>query len=369
MEKSLVKGKIIINKKLAEIVSFKDLTFFFLKYTFHSTKILAALVLMIIIFIGTLAEVPYYFAFTATLNIALFLISAMIYGSIFYPFRKSTIFENIQGTKLSKKEIYLAVFISMFLFTGLMYVIFVMLFSLCIFIDSPILINDWFFSTVGIGEGGLFLNELNVQLIFWWYIAFILINFGLFYLFQNISNTKRTFFLFVFTYLILLIIYGSTLNPPEITMNYESIFEAYPELNAKLYVNHGLTDWEISVVFFHFHIGGNIEVVNTLKAKYENGHYISIFFSILVPHSWINSFCVAAWKGTALKLTTINFKFTEYGQTFESPSISYQNDFLKDAPIWKIGGQIWWALAMYLWIVYFGLLYFIGTTISKIKSR
>ncbi len=369
MEVSFVKGKNLINEKLSQIASFKELTFFFLKYSFSCTKIFGALVLTIIIFIGTIAEVPYYFAFGGALNFALFLISAMIYGSIFYTFRKSTIFENMRETNLNKKEIYLAIFISMFLFTGLMYLFLISLFSLCIFIDSPLLMNDWFFNPTGNGTGGLFLSEVNAQLLFWWYFAFILLNFALFYLFQNISNTKKSFFLFVFVYLILLIIYGNTLNPPEIRMTYNGFYDANEEfIKTTLNWNWSLENYELKVLLWHFHIPGELHVQNNLSIKWQDGHYIAVIFSILVPHSWINTFCAQIWKSTALKTETINFRTHVGGSFYTLPPISFSGAFLKNAPIWKIRGQFWWALAMYLWMPYFALLYFSGTFFSRIKK-
>ncbi len=196
MEKTLVKGKNLINEDITKIVSFKGLIFFFLKYSFHYTKILGSLLLILIIFFGTIAQIPFYFAFSAVENMSLFIISSMIYGSIFYVFRKSTIFENLRETNLNKTQIYFSIFVSMFLFTGLMYLFLLLLFSFFISTNSALLMENWPFKDLGIGENGIFLNSLNIQLLFWWYFSFILINFALFYFFSKYCWYKKKFLSF-----------------------------------------------------------------------------------------------------------------------------------------------------------------------------
>ncbi len=377
METTFVKGKNLINEEVAKINSFKELTFFFSKNIFNYKTVIGSLIIILIIFFGMIPQIPFSFAFSTTENLSLFIISSMIYGSTFYTFRKSTIFENTRETNLNKKEIYLSIFITMFLFTGVMYLFIISIFIIFISTNSTLLLNDWPFLPIGTGANGKFLNEINIQLLFWWYFSFILINFALFYFFQNISSTKKGFYLFIFIYIILLIIWGNIAIPPQITINYDELFLAHPELvgtendAGKLWNLYHLDNAEVKFLLWHFEVSGQIVVSTTIKTKYLNGHYVAAIISILVPHSWINTYCAAIWKATAIKsYTTLDFQLTQDGVTkyYHPDLLLYQDEFLKNAPIWKIKGQIWWSLGMYLWMVYFIIISFAGTAISRIKN-
>ncbi len=387
-KKGISKVPEFIDVKWANVTSIFALIFVFGKSVLIPKKILGSFFIAIVVAIGSLAMVPYYYSYGATINLSLFLISSFIYGSIFYSFRRSTLFENIQETNLSKIAIYFSIFVVMFIFTAIVYLFIISFFIIGLAVDSKLFIDDWFFRDHGFGSGGYLITELSAQLMVWWFIAFICLNFSLFYLFQNIVNSQKNFYLFVFLYLILLLIYGNALNTPYthdlfIIIEEHSFLNSSSENNIYLYIG-GIYLTDIFLIpnqNFPFDVSFYLGVSDLLKPKFENGNYFSAFMILLTPHYWINIYSANVMKATCLSagnfnLYTINNDNIFWGNypiiegkinNFGKHEYVFSRYTFTNAKIWSLKNEIGWILGMYLWMAYFILFYFVGRCISKLK--
>ncbi len=387
----IAKTKEFIDVEWANITSIFALIFIFGKSVLIPKKILGSLLIVLIFTIGSLAIVPYYFSYAATTNLSLFLISSFIYGSIFYSFRKSTLFDNINETNLSKFDIYLSIFAIMFIFTAFAYLFIISFFIIGLVVDSNLFMTDWFFENSDYGLGGYAIKGLNVQLIVWWYIAFISLNFSLFYLFQNIAKNQKTFYLFVFFYFFIIMIYGNALIAPSLDQIYV-LTEKYSFLNGDStnnlyqYVGGFRYDYILLIPNKDYPIDASfyIEVrSDLLVAKFKKGNYFVAFMTLLTPYYWINFYSADMMKATCLSIGNFNPKTTSIfpggeGQPIWDSIATAINDYglkehtylyapygFKNAKIWSLQNDIGWILGMYLWTAYFVFFYFVGRCISK----
>ncbi len=372
-----------IDVKWANVTSIFALIFIFGKSVLIPKKILGSFSIAIIVAIGSLVMVPYYFSYGATINLSLFLISSFVYGSIFYSFRRSTLFDNLRETNLSKIAIYFSIFVVMAIFTAFIYLFIISSFIIGLAINTNLFMTDWFFRNYNFGSGGYWIGGLNAQLMIWWFVAFICLNFSLFYLFQNIANSQKTFYLFVFFYLILLMLYGNSINTPYLGYSF-SIVEKYPILakvdNFDIIYNYYFYKDLLLIPNYDypFDVSFHITISDMIQAKFENGHYLTAIISLLTPHYWINIYSANIMKATCLRkeifdpIVTLEScpeswtGITNYINDFKLPYLCPIYNF-KHAKIWSLQNEIGWVLGMYLWMAYFIFFYFIGMCFSKLN--
>ncbi|NOQ50245.1 MAG: hypothetical protein GQ557_01085 [Mycoplasmataceae bacterium] len=307
------------------------------------------------------------------MNLLVFFISSLVYGYVFYNFRRSTIFENSILSGMKKSTLYLAIFLTMFLYTFTFFLLILLSYIFLIAIDSSILMNAWFFVANVDVEYELSLSSASWSLFFYWFFAAMILNFSLFYLFQNISSSQRGFYLFSFLYLFLLLFYGGTINsqswhfsPPIPYSQSNLIFLSKQEYK------------------YYSFIQGNIilEVGNTIKSQWEAGKYFAVFMKLITPHYWLNNFFSSSMLSSYLNkniftdvlsydhqkqillfinnnpsydfLSSYNTQFSWYGN---------QNNY------WSFENDISWLLSLYLWTVYFVIYSWLGYFISSIKAE
>ncbi len=396
-KQGIAKTKEFAEVKWAEINSICALIFIFGRSVFVPKKILGSFGLVLIFIFGTIAFVPYYFSYGAATILSLYLISSFVYGSIFYSFRKSTLTENIKETNLGKFDIYFSFFIIIFVFTAMVYLFILAFFIIGIVVNFPLFQDDFFFEGTDYGAAGHSIAELNAQLLVWWYVAFICLNFSLFYLFQNIVNTQKTFYTSVFFYFILLMMYGHTLYVPTFDKSF-ILAEEYSFLDKNS--DNNIFDYFRGVDYdtlflapninFPFDTSFHMEVDSMLAEKAHGRRAIFIVMNLLVPHYWINIYCANAMRSTCMFVDTANpYPATEGGVNApnyifwvnhpdlkaaiidfkgENHPYVYSKYSFANARIWSFKNDIAWVLAMYLWIAYFALFTIMGKTISKAKA-
>ncbi len=393
-KQGISKTKEFAEVEWANIASTFALILVFGKSIFKIKKILAAFVLVFVFAFGTLAVAPYYYSYGTTTILCLYLISSFVYGSIFYSFRKSTLIENMSGTNLNKFQIYLSFFIIMFVFTAIVYLFIVVFYIIGIITNFPLFVDDFYFQDRDHGVGGHLISQLNAAIMIWWFVAFILLNFSLFYLFQNLVNTQKNFYSLIFFYFILLMIYGHSLAPPKLDVSYVLV-EKYPEWFTKYYGNIFLYvggirfDSFLAMPNIDYPIDNSYHFVidsRTVSDKFAAHHYIFGILTLLTPHYWIDVYTANVMKGTSLMQNTcsvythgafwdnsgdqiqnISYKIDAFGANNYVYSYSQYN--FNYADLWSFKNELSWILSMYLWIAYFILFYFMGTTISTIKKR
>ncbi len=276
----------------------------------------------------------------------------------------------------------------------MVYLFIISFFIIGLALSSPLFMDDWFFREQVYGTGGHAINELSAQLLVWWYIAFSLLNFSLFYLFQNVSNKQKTFYSFVFFYFLMLMLYGHSLFTPYLGKIF-LIEETYPYFNWSdnpsiynyiwiSYLDGAVLADGLNLPFdTYFHI----TISHMWMTKIENGHYLFAILTLLTPHYWINTYCANAMLSTSLVSQTfdpaINNTEGTVGETFwnahpdaaikisnfEPIDYVYPKYGFEDAKIWSFQNEIGWVLSMYLWMAYFILFSFIGICISRSKQH
>ncbi len=375
--KGIPKHKKFINVEWHKITSIYYLIFVFGKSVLTPQKLIGSFILILIFAIGSSAMMPYYFSYGTTANLSLFLISSFIYGSICYSFHKSTLFENIKGTSLSKYEIYFSILVIVTLFSVIMYLFILAFFTIGLSVNSSLFTNAWFSSTTISTSSKIMLGELNFKLLIWWYFAYILINFSLFYLFQNLSNNQTTFYLLVFFYFILLMIFGNAVNV--VMLNHEySVTETYPYLDAINY-SYYIEDVNIDLIFSipdnNFPISPSMQmsVSNSLKDQWVNDRYFYSLMTLFTPHYWINFYCTNVMKATSLTTVNINplpgenLVETLIGEKIDTFNIDivYSPTSFESIEMWTFSNELAWILGMYLWIIYSFLIMLIGLCFSS----
>ncbi|NOQ50244.1 MAG: hypothetical protein GQ557_01080 [Mycoplasmataceae bacterium] len=357
-------------KNLAQFAFFIEIFSIFNKQIWKWKSFFGNVLLTFIIIFGTLALIPYSFSFSFSINFLIYLTSSFVYGYVFYNFRRSTIFENSLLSGMKKSTLYLAIFATMFIYSFAIFSLILLIYIFLILTNSSLLMNAWFFSPLVNVEYEMSLSQVGWSLIFYWFLVGMFLNFSLFYLFQNISNSQRGFYLFIFFYMFMLFFYGAAIN-----LKTWHLVPLIPYSESNLFF---LTNVEYN--YFSF-IDGNtvLSIKNNISDQWSQGKYFTVFMEILTPHYWINNFFGSIMLGSYLDNNIFDnilsydhrkqlLLFTNYYPSIDLSFVNIKFSWYgSQSNYWSFKNDISWLLSLYLWIIYFIVYSWIGHFIDSIK--
>ena len=170
------------------------------KVSFFIVPIILSLILAIIFF-------PISLGFSIIVETGLIMSEGIIFMSLSGNFRNSSLYKNIEPTKLNKFNFNISIYILMI--TSSIIILFLLMTSLIILSPFNIIETGWLSYDKTLNYK--FLNK-NVSIVFLSMIEMTTILFVISYLFIQISNSQKNYYMLMFSFVILNVIFGATIN-------------------------------------------------------------------------------------------------------------------------------------------------------------
>ena len=179
--------------------------------------------------------VPFYTCSSFIFEISIIFIVSIIFSSINYDWKKSTLYKNYLISNNNKYVYYLSLFSTIIIFSFLM----INLLLLILFILSKLnlLIGKWFMLPDD-GSYSYNFKLLSFGSLYFSYIWIVTLVFFLSYIFNSLFGDQRSYYIFIFIIIIFSFLFGGTLNNFFNDLTYESMenkWYVFQKFNRSLY--------------------------------------------------------------------------------------------------------------------------------------
>ena len=260
MEKIIEKNENNINNIRVFFDSTSNLFFLFIKSFFRSSAFAIVCILIpIILTFSLLITIPISYCFSWIIFITLSFASFSSYGVLYFNFRNSNAYKNLELTNVTIASIYFSILSTMFIivFITLLFDLFFVWFCIQINIVS----NAWSFQASSDTTFSYDMSKIQWSVLFYYWINIIVLVFSMSFVIQEITRSQKGFFVFVFIFIIAGLFLGGTFSPTVYIDPEDNLFkvmdvETLGELDAgeqigayiETYVWGG-PGWELSQLF------------------------------------------------------------------------------------------------------------------------
>lgn len=179
-------------------------------YSTLSTKIVIILS-PILVTLALDVMIPLHYYVGAGQTFVTTLSAGTIWGMTYFSFRKSTIYENIRGTRHTNYSMYLSIFITMLMVTACSEILF-WISSIFFYYIIPISILGQLLEKTDYSYVYVWSEMDWVTLIYIWFMQVALMFSGSFVL-RGIFHTEKTYFIILFIFVIILLPFGGLIKP------------------------------------------------------------------------------------------------------------------------------------------------------------
>lgn len=195
-------------KERIEIICNK--TFLLLRTVASNKWIITLLILFpIMTMVIPIIFIPFWAAGPFMLQLNIITTTGLLYGSIVFGYKKSTLNSNEMLITKSRSVSYLSALIVILLFVFISSSLQLVLIALCNWIG--ILLPDWL-TMPGTTKRGLSISNLPLFAWYWCIFWITIITFGIFFVLRNAINGERSHYGLVFGIIVFSFIWGGTLN-------------------------------------------------------------------------------------------------------------------------------------------------------------
>lgn len=201
-----------VNKVKVFFDSASNLFFLFIKSYFKSSAffIINIFIPFVLVFSIVIAF-PIAYGFSWIIFITLSFSSFASYGILYFNFRNSNAYKNLELTNVTVASIYFSILTVIFLIVFITFLFDLFFLQICI--SAHMVANLWGFQPANSLSFSYDISKMAWSTLFYYLINIILLTFSMSFVIQEIAQSQKGFFLIVFIFVISGLFFGGTFSP------------------------------------------------------------------------------------------------------------------------------------------------------------